>query len=120
LPFLPTSTAAAAAAAPEQLQGANDTSSCLGPSSTIAAAGGSAEAQNELDDPRSKQVNTSRCWRCNRKVGLLGFQCRCGFYFCGDHRYADTHDCAFDYKTFGREQLSKANQKVVAEKLHKI
>jgi len=67
-----------------------------------------------------KQTNTSRCWQCNKKVGLLGFQCRCGFFFCGDHRYADTHDCVFDYKTFGREQLSKANQKVVAEKLHKI
>jgi len=81
------------------------------------------EQQPDLNTDKqaeAKQTNTSRCWQCNKKVGLLGFQCRCGFFFCGDHRYADTHDCVFDYKTFGREQLSKANQKVVAEKLHKI
>jgi len=78
------------------------------------------QQSDQLAEVAKQQTNTSRCWRCNKKVGLLGFQCRCGFFFCGDHRYADSHDCAFDYKTFEREQLSKANQKVVAEKLHKI
>lgn len=66
------------------------------------------------------QTNTSRCWQCGKKIGLVGFQCRCGYYFCGMHRYADIHQCNFDYKTYEREQLSKLNQKVVAEKLNKI
>ncbi|OII71443.1 zinc finger domain-containing protein [Cryptosporidium andersoni] len=67
-----------------------------------------------------KSVNPSRCYLCNRKVGLLGFQCRCGFNFCGDHRYADSHNCEFDYKTYEREQLRKAHKSIVAEKIQKI
>ncbi|XP_026194083.1 zinc finger A20 and AN1 domain-containing stress-associated protein 9-like [Cyclospora cayetanensis] len=62
----------------------------------------------------------SRCQKCNRKVGLLGFMCRCGFAFCGEHRYADAHECMFDYKAFEREQLRKQNNRVVAEKLQKL
>ncbi|KEP63127.1 UNVERIFIED_CONTAM: AN1 family Zinc finger domain-containing protein [Hammondia hammondi] len=71
-------------------------------------------------DEKPKQVKTNRCWLCNKKVGLLGFQCRCGYYYCGEHRYADKHDCQFDYKTFEREQLRKHNNRVVADKLQKI
>lgn len=69
---------------------------------------------------KPKQPNKSRCKACNRRVGLLGFPCRCGFYFCGEHRYADTHDCEFDYKSYEREQLKKSNNRVVAEKLQRI
>ncbi|CBZ50055.1 loc397781 protein, related [Neospora caninum Liverpool] len=71
-------------------------------------------------DEKPKQVKTNRCWLCNKKVGLLGFQCRCGYFYCGEHRYADKHDCQFDYKTFEREQLRKHNNRVVADKLQKI
>ncbi|KAK0597673.1 hypothetical protein LWI29_027448 [Acer saccharum] len=28
----------------------------------------------------------SRCKNCNKKVGLTGFKCRCGYLFCGMHR----------------------------------
>lgn len=62
----------------------------------------------------------SRCHKCNRKVGLLGFVCRCGFAFCGEHRYADAHGCLFDYKAYEREQLKKQNNRVVADKLQKL
>ena len=40
--------------------------------------------------------------------------------FCGTHRYSDKHECTFDYKTAGREQLSKANPIVEAAKLERI
>ena len=66
------------------------------------------------------QGKASRCHKCNRKVGLLGFVCRCGFAFCGEHRYADAHGCMFDYKAFEREQLRKQNNRVVADKLQKL
>ncbi|CAL9173787.1 unnamed protein product [Musa hybrid cultivar] len=52
---------------------------------------------------------SKRCSTCRKKVGLTGFRCRCGDLFCGRHRYSDTHDCSFDYKAFGREQIAKAN-----------
>ncbi|KAH8741183.1 zinc finger transcription factor ZFP33 [Cryptosporidium ryanae] len=67
-----------------------------------------------------KPVVPNRCYKCNKKVGIYGFSCRCGFNFCSSHRYADTHDCTFDYKTFEREQLRKANQAVVADKIQRI
>ncbi|KAK1271221.1 Zinc finger AN1 domain-containing stress-associated protein 15 [Acorus gramineus] len=65
-------------------------------------------------------ASVKRCSSCNRKVGLTGFRCRCGDLFCGQHRYSDTHDCSFDYKAAGREEISKANPVVRASKIIKI
>lgn len=82
-----------------------------------------ASSSCEGADPSSSepvQVNKNRCFKCQKKIGLLGFQCRCSYYFCGAHRHADCHDCTFDYKSFGRQQLSKANQRVIADKLNRI
>ena len=49
-----------------------------------------------------------------------GFECRCGSLFCSLHRYADKHECSFDYKKMGREEIQKRNPKVVAAKIEKI
>lgn len=62
----------------------------------------------------------SRCATCRKRVGLTGFNCRCGSVFCGSHRYADMHKCPFDYQTAGRDEIAKANPVVKAEKLDKI
>ena len=50
----------------------------------------------------------------------VGFECRCGHVYCGIHRYADKHECPFDYRALGREQIEKHNPKVVAAKIQKI
>ena len=63
------------------------------------------------------QKNTNRCMSCNKKIGLLGFQCKCEYYFCSEHRYSDRHECAFDYKSHGKELLIKANPNIVAKKI---
>ena len=79
------------------------------------------EAMEEDEEPPKKvQVNTSRCWTCNRKIGLLGFQCKCEFFFCAEHRYSDKHQCAFDYKEQGRQQLTKANPTIAPSKVESI
>ncbi|KAI4363991.1 hypothetical protein MLD38_020139 [Melastoma candidum] len=65
------------------------------------------------DDPK-------RCGACQKKVGLTGFNCKCGDLFCAVHRYSDKHECPFDYRTAGRDAISKANPIVKAEKLDKI
>lgn len=57
---------------------------------------------------------------CKRKVGLTGFDCRCGGLFCWEHRYSDKHNCEFDYKELGQDQIRKANPIVVGEKIQKI
>ncbi|MQL83334.1 hypothetical protein Taro_015837 [Colocasia esculenta] len=51
----------------------------------------------------------NRCSFCNKRVGLMGFKCRCGDVFCSVHRYSDKHDCAFDYRGAGQEAIAKAN-----------
>jgi predicted nucleic acid binding AN1-type Zn finger protein len=65
-----------------------------------------------------QQVSAAnRCATCRKKVGLLGFRCRCEGTFCSVHRYSDKHECGFDYKTAGREQIAKRNPVVVADKI---
>ncbi|KAG1327272.1 zinc finger A20 and AN1 domain-containing stress-associated protein 11 [Cocos nucifera] len=73
-------------------------------------------AATRLAPPR--QVN--RCAGCRKRVGLMGFRCRCGELFCAEHRYSDRHDCGFDYKTAGREAIARENPLVRAAKLVKI
>ncbi|KAK9122759.1 hypothetical protein Sjap_012361 [Stephania japonica] len=61
-----------------------------------------------------------RCTTCRRRLGLMGFRCRCGVTFCGAHRYPEQHGCSFDFKAAGREAIAKANPVVKGEKLEKI
>lgn len=62
-----------------------------------------------------------RCMKCGKKMGLAStYSCRCGGLFCANHRYAETHSCSFDYKTEGREMISRSNPVVAAQKLPKI
>eukprot|EP00163_Fabomonas_tropica_P017947 TRINITY_DN318_c0_g1_i1.p1 TRINITY_DN318_c0_g1~~TRINITY_DN318_c0_g1_i1.p1 ORF type:complete len:303 (-),score=23.97 TRINITY_DN318_c0_g1_i1:413-1321(-) len=81
---------------------------------------GSFSPGTDLALSTSPQKNTSRCWSCKKRIGLTGFRCRCGFYYCGTHRYSDKHSCTFDYKAEARKELSKANPVVKASKLEKI
>lgn len=67
--------------------------------------------------PRKVQVKTSRCWTCNRKIGLTGFQCKCDYFFCAEHRYSDRHGCDFDYKAQGKQLLTKANPTIAPSKM---
>ncbi|KAG6522150.1 zinc finger AN1 domain-containing stress-associated protein 15-like [Zingiber officinale] len=60
------------------------------------------------------------CLICRKRVGLTGFWCRCGDLFCKLHRYSDSHDCSFDYKADGREQIATANPFIRAAKIIKI
>eukprot|EP00118_Oscarella_pearsei_P026294 m.309728 g.309728 ORF g.309728 m.309728 type:complete len:440 (+) comp47509_c0_seq1:222-1541(+) len=63
----------------------------------------------------------SRCSVCQKKTTLVtSFSCRCGRNFCPIHRYAEMHNCTFDYKAEGRQFLKQANPVVQAPKLPKI
>lgn len=78
-------------------------------------------AEDVADEPPKKvQVNTSRCWTCNRKIGLLGFQCKCEFYFCAEHRMSDRHECTFDFKEQGKKKLIKDNPTIAPSKMESI
>jgi len=62
----------------------------------------------------------NRCLTCKKRVGLTGFECRCGGLFCSMHRYSDTHSCAFNYRELAQEQIRKNNPVVAGEKVKKI
>ena len=89
------------------------------PTATPAAAVASPAGASETPPPElpRKQTNTSRCWTCNKKIGLLGFKCKCEYFFCAEHRYSDKHTCAFDYKAQGKELLTRANPVIAPRKI---
>ncbi|KAA8521940.1 hypothetical protein F0562_012746 [Nyssa sinensis] len=71
-----------------------------------------------VDQTEAKVAN--RCCWCKKKVGLLGFECRCGSTFCGNHRYPEKHDCKFDFKVVGQESIAKANPMIKRDRVQRI
>ncbi|CAO2585156.1 AN1-type zinc finger protein 6 [Lemmus lemmus] len=53
----------------------------------------SEEQSKSLEKPKQKK---NRCFMCRKKVGLLGFECRCGNVYCSVHRYSDVHSCSYN------------------------
>ncbi|CAN8325620.1 unnamed protein product [Cochlearia groenlandica] len=70
--------------------------------------------------PSGPPARPGRCLCCNKKVGILGFKCKCGSTFCGEHRYPERHECSFDFKGIGRGEIAKANPVVKADKLQRF
>merc|ERR1719277_1970750 len=73
------------------------------------------EALREAEEARRReeelelrrQQDPSKCYACRKKIGLTGFQCQCGYFFCSKHRYAEEHACTFDHQGRGREILAQ-------------
>lgn len=65
-------------------------------------------------------TQSTRCLSCNKKVGLMGFKCKCGSTFCRSHRYPENHECEFDFKGEGRDAIGKANPVMKTKKVDKI
>lgn len=94
-----------------------------------ASAGGSiasSVSSNDQDDSfdgkddKDTKKKKNRCATCRKKVGLTGFQCRCGGLYCAVHRYSDKHDCSFNYREMGAQEIRRNNPVVVGEKIQKI
>ncbi|XP_015704615.1 AN1-type zinc finger protein 5 isoform X1 [Coturnix japonica] len=77
-------------------------------------------SQTEEKAPELPKPKKNRCFMCRKKVGLTGFDCRCGNLFCGLHRYSDKHNCPYDYKAEAAAKIRKENPVVVAEKIQRI
>lgn len=67
-----------------------------------------------------KQINKSRCWKCSKKIGILGIECACSYLFCTACRHAEAHQCTFDYAEHGKAQLKKNNPLVEGSKLDRL
>jgi hypothetical protein len=79
-----------------------------------------ADVAGPSDVPMPNPKGPSRCSTCRKRVGLTGFNCRCGNLYCALHRYSDKHECKFDYRAAAMDAIAKANPVVKAEKLDKI
>ncbi|XP_075684220.1 AN1-type zinc finger protein 5 [Rhinoderma darwinii] len=77
-------------------------------------------SQSEEKTPELPKPKKNRCFMCRKKIGLTGFDCRCGNLFCGLHRYSDKHNCPYDYKAEAAAKIRKENPVVVAEKIQRI
>lgn len=80
--------------------------------------GPSAEEKKEPEAPVQK--NRRRCWECKAKVGLTAVTCRCDYTFCNKHRYAEEHNCRFNFKASAKRKLEDENPRVVPAKVARI
>lgn len=71
---------------------------------TVSTTVSSTDSKDTAPPSRKK----GRCSCCNKKVGFLGIECRCGSMFCSLHRYPEQHDCTFDFKTHDRNTLKES------------
>lgn len=64
---------------------------------------------------------STKCFFCNKKIGLLGFECRCEHLFCSKHRFPTDHNCLFDFKKRDKEILKKSLDTTISfQKIEKI
>ena len=63
------------------------------------------------------KLKKNGCQICNKKYGLIPFECKCGGFFCTKHRYTDLHDCKFDHVSIEREKIRQSNPVVVQDKI---
>ena len=65
-------------------------------------------------------MTKQRCYKCNKKIGLMAFTCKCHYNFCSKCRYPEVHSCNFDYKNHEKNILKEQLVKVVAKKIEII
>jgi len=84
----------------------------------VAASPGQNQEEEEKAPAKKVQKNKKRCFECRKKVGIVGFECRCGFVYCGKHRFPEEHQCEFNHASFEKQQLvKKANATAEAKKV---
>ncbi|NXC42726.1 ZFAN5 protein, partial [Penelope pileata] len=93
------------------------TSASSSPGTLLETSQNAAEGKASPEKPKPKK---NRCFTCRKKIGLTGFDCRCGNLFCAIHRYSDMHACPYDYKAEAAEKIRKENPVVIAEKIQKL
>ncbi|KAL6440265.1 hypothetical protein ACFW04_003084 [Cataglyphis niger] len=125
IPTIPQSTSDLSSPKENKQVNREDQESEVGVSNAVAE--GSSASSGDVDDSfdsketdKESKKKKNRCAVCRKKVGLTGFECRCGGLFCAVHRYSDKHDCKFDYKEMGAQEIRRNNPVVVGEKVQKI
>lgn len=74
-------------------------------------------ATGTAENPETRKKVKNKCGICSKRLGLLGFQCRCGDQFCGMHRYPEEHSCKVDFKGSARGTLAERNPACIADRM---
>lgn len=83
---------------------------------SVLASSGVIASDSDKHPPKSP-----RCAQCNKKLGIIMvMKCHCEKVFCSKHRYAEAHNCSYDFKREGQKTIAKENPLVVASKVTKI
>lgn len=83
---------------------------------SVLASSGAIASDADKHPPKSL-----RCAECNKKLGIIMvMKCHCEKVFCSKHRYAEAHNCSYDFKREGQKTIAKENPLVVASKVTKI
>ena len=80
-------------------------------------------SKENLPIPKAKpRPRPKRCEEadCKTKLALTDSACKCTGFYCIKHRHAETHSCAFDYKSEGINKLKAQLPEVRAVKLENI
>jgi hypothetical protein len=74
----------------------------------------------KVDKNNNNVESLNKCYKCDRKVGLLGYKCKCENVYCALHRHSYVHECTFDFRTVGLKQLQETNQGIDKKKINRI
>ena len=69
---------------------------------------------------KSKKNKKKRCFKCNKKLGLIPFDCKCGNFFCSKCRHPESHECTYDFRAQAKEQILKQNPVIKFNKINPI
>lgn len=75
-----------------------------------------------MENTKKEPITKKRCHECNKNVGILGIECKCGFIFCSLHSFSESHRCTFDFKNHDKNLLKERLQNELCQcsKIDKI
>ena len=75
----------------------------------------------KLFSKKKDPLYIARCVVCNKKIftpaAALRAYCKCEKFYCYKHQFPEDHNCTFDYKSEGIEELKKKLPLIVADKV---
>lgn len=76
-----------------------------------------------MDDLKTKEKkkskNLKKCFKCNKKLPVIPFSCKCENFFCSKCRMPEDHECKYNWKKDYQIKLEKENPKIEAKKVDK-
>ena len=68
-----------------------------------------------IEEKKANEViekNKKRCNKCNKKLSMINFTCKCGFTFCIKHQLPHNHNCTYNYKKDLKQKITINNPKM--------